>query len=277
MKRHAYVLAGDPAWLGHSVGSYYPFVDRIIVSYDRRGLSWSGHPMSVSQALERVRWLDRDAKVVLLPGDHSDPDRPVLQVETEQRQRALDAAGEGADWVLQLDTDEVPLNMTSLLGAIDSAHRTGADGLDYPLRDLYQQVSGGQFLERCGRLWTSQASFPGPVAVRAGTRLSHCRQAEVPLFRVDFAAHNTDPWHPARARVDAVVEKDKGIAHLSWVRSAEQMREKATTSGYASQIDWPVELRRWEWRRRHPLLTVVTTPLQARRSRFRLTFLPVPG
>lgn len=276
MKRHAYVLAGDPAWLGHSIGTYYPFVERIVVSYDRRGLSWSGHPMSVSKALERVRRLDRDGKVVLLPGDHSDPNRPVLHVETEQRQHALDAAGEGADWVLQLDTDEVPLRMASLLAALDRADRTGADGLDYPLRDLYQQVRGSTFLERCGRLWSTQASFPGPVAVRAGTRLSHCRQAEVPLFRVDFAAHNTDPWHPAHARVDAVIEAREGIAHLSWVRSAEQMAEKARTSGYASQLDWALELRRWEWRRRHPLLTVVATPSQDRRSRFRLSSLPVP-
>lgn len=276
MKRHAYVLAGDPAWLSHSVGSYYAFVDRIVVSYDRRGLSWSGHPMSVSKALDRVRGLDRDGKVVLLPGNHSDSDRHVLQVETEQRQQALDAASEDADWVLQLDTDEIPLRMESLLAALDRADRSGADGLDYPLRDLYQQVGGSTFLERCGRLWSTQASFPGPVAVRAGTRLNHCRQAEVPLYRVDFAAHNTDPWHPPSVRVDAVIDEQEGIAHLSWVRTVEQMTEKASTSGYASQVDWPVELRRWEWRRRHPFLTVAATPFQERRSRFRVTSLPVP-
>ena len=44
---------GDPAWIAQSIGSYYHLVDRIIVSYDRSGRSWAGHPFSV-----RSHWID---------------------------------------------------------------------------------------------------------------------------------------------------------------------------------------------------------------------------
>lgn len=110
MRLHAYVLAGDPAWATESLTSYYPLVDRVVVSFDRGHLSWSGRPMPVEAAIANLRLADPDGKIVLAPGNYSDPSRPFLDSETDQRQAALDAASEGADWVLQLDTDEIALD-----------------------------------------------------------------------------------------------------------------------------------------------------------------------
>lgn len=277
MRLNAYVLAGDPAWIPRSVGSYYDLVETIVVSYDRRHRSWSGAPLSVGAALDRLRSLDRDGKLRLLPGDHSDPGAKVLTNETEQRRQALEVAGEGADWVLQLDTDEILLDRAAFLAALAAGDRSGAAGLDYPLRDFYQRVGPGTFLEHCGRFWTDRAAYPGPVAVRAGTPLSHCRQTREPLYRVDFRTRNTDPWHPSDVPVHRVVARSQAIAHMSWVRSPEQMREKSVTSGYAAARDWSRELPRWERRGRHPWLTALSAPVRRREeNRFRLARPGVP-
>ena len=140
---------------------------------------------------------DPQGKILMLPGDHSDPDRFVLDVETEHRQSALDAASEGADWVIQLDTDELLPSPSAFAAQLALAEQRGADALEFPARIIYARTPSGRFLEQCGRLWTAQSAYPGPVAVRAGTRLSHARQAAgSPMHRVDVAPWNTDPAHP---------------------------------------------------------------------------------
>lgn len=262
MRLNAYVLAGDPAWARESLQSYYHLVDRVIVSFDQDQLSWSGHPLSVDESLRELHSADPQRKIVFLPGHFSDPSRLPLAIETEQRQSALDVAGEGCDWVLQLDTDEIVLDAESLLGQIAKADANGFDALDYPLRDFYQSIGHGRFLEHSGRWWTARANYPGPIAVRSGTRLGHCRQAEARLFRVDFASRNTDPWRPPDSPVHALIDPSSAIAHMSWARTGKEMREKTRVSGHARARDWPRELAAWEWRQRHPVATVLTTPFR---------------
>lgn len=275
----AYVLAGDPAWIPASLSSYYEMVDRIVVSYDQTGHSWSGHELLVDDSLRRLKDADPDGKMVFLPGAHSDPDRPALETETEQRQAALDAASVGAEWVIQLDTDEIVPDQAALLRAITDADARGFDAVHYPLRNIYQ-VAGerpGRYLEFCGRWWTDQAAYPGPVAVRAGTRLDHCRQAKVPTYRLDLRARNTDPAHPRDAIVHAVIPRDEAVVHMTGVRTVEQMKRKARTSGHADARSWQAIWRPWRLSRRFPHLVSLTSPL--RRSAFahlRLVRLTIP-
>lgn len=272
MRLNAYVLAGDPAWIPESLGAYYPLVDRIVVSFDSEHRSWSGAPLSVGAAIARLREIDAEDKIRLLPGRHSDPQRNVLDVETEQRQAALDAASEGADWVIQLDTDEILLDLGTFVRCLTAADHSGASALDYPMRDFYQHLRGDRFLEHSRRLWGDRAAYPGPVAVRVGTPLNHCRQTAADAYRVDFRRRNTDPWHPRNAPVHRTIHRRQGIAHMSWVRTSEQMAEKSRTSGYSRAYDWQEEIAKWEWRRTHPWLTVAATPFRTReRERFRLT------
>lgn len=276
IRLNAYVLAGDPAWVCESIGSYYDMVDRIVVSYDRSHRSWSGLPLSVEESLRRVDAADPDGKVVLLPGDHVIADRTLMGTETAQRQAALDAASDGADWVLQLDTDEILPSPDALRRQIVVADTAGAHAVDYPLRNIYAATIGDRFLEQCGRFWTTQASYPGPVAVRAATRLTVARQAGgVRHHRVDVAPRNTDPAHPRRTPVHAVIPREDAILHLSWVRSEEQMLEKRRVSGYAKNRDWDRDLARWRRRSRHPVLTAASAPF-ARRwwERYRVVELP---
>jgi len=262
MRLNAYVLAGDPAWAPESLGSYYHLVDRVIVAFDRNHRSWAGHPLQVDDAIRALRSADPENKIVLLPGSFSDPGRPTLEVETEHRQAALDAASDGCDWVLQLDTDEIVLAPAVLAQCLQVAAERGAQALDYPLRDFYQSLGNGRFLEHSGRFWSDRANYPGPVGVVSGSRLNHCRQLDVPHYRVDMSWRNTDPWHPRDTRVHAIVDAGEAIAHMSWVRTDKEMREKAVTSGYANAHNWSRDLPRWKWRQRHPILTAAATPFR---------------
>jgi hypothetical protein len=273
VKLHAYVLAGDPAWIPQSLGSFYALVDRIVVSYDADGLSWSGDPLSTRESLERITAADPDGKVLLRPGRFANPELMAMWAETAQRQDALDAASEGADWVLQLDTDEVVADPAALRAAIDAADSHAASALEYPARVFYARAESGRFLETCGRFWSTQSSYPGPIAVRSGTALSHARQAaKAPTYRVDVSPWNTDPARPATTRVHRVIGRDQALLHLSWVRTEAQMAEKRAVSGHARGRDWDRELDRWRRRMRHPLLAAAAAPLSRKPfERYRVT------
>lgn len=277
MRLNAYVLAGDPAWIEQSIASYYDHVSRIFVSYDASGRSWSGAPLSVDESLRRIAAVDPQSKVVLLPGEHVGKDgQHILTVETAQRQHALDAASDGADWVVQLDTDEIVPSMKPVLTHLEAAVARGATALEFPARMFYARAYDGRFLEHCGRWWTTQTGFPGPILVAAGARLTHARQAaDAPLYRVDVSPWNRDPAHGRGTRVHAVVPRDQAILHLSWVRTEEQMSEKSVVSGYANTKDWALDLRRWRRRAAHPRRTIAQTPFaRSALARFRLTRLP---
>lgn len=257
---NGYFLAGDPVYLAASVRSYYDAVRRIVVSYDADNLSWGGHPLDMSDSLRQAVSFDPDNKIELLPGHHSNPDRPLLDCETRQRQAALDHAARDADWVLQLDSDEIVPDLDAVLTCLHQADRAGAMALDYPARWLYSVSRRDTYLESSRRFWGVAASYPGPVAVRAGTQLRHCRQCSAEHFRVDLRARNTDPWRSSSAPVHRVVSHKQAILHFSWVRHVSELKAKAILSGHADTLDWEQAIQRWQWRGRHPWLASILTP-----------------
>ncbi|MDF8266500.1 hypothetical protein [Luteipulveratus flavus] len=274
MRLNAYVLAADPAWVEESIGSYYDLVDRIVVSYDGNGVSWTGAPIRVEESLQRIRALDVDRKMVEAPGHFARLDHEPLENETHQRLAAAALAGDGADWVLQLDTDEVMTSPAAFLGSLCDADVRGFDALDYPSRLLYQHVRDDLYLEQSRRFWGVAAAYPGPLAVRSGTPMVHCRQTASPTFRVDFRATNTDPAQGRRSPVHRVIGEDEAVMHYSWVRSVPEMRAKSRSSGHARAYQWEQEIARWERRQRRPWSAVGRTPLSGRsgggRDRLRL-------
>jgi hypothetical protein len=262
LRLNAYVLAADPSWIEESVTSYYHLVERIVVSYDETATSWTGVPISTEECLKRLRAVDVESKMEFRPGRYYRPDFHPLSNDTYQRQAAVDAASVGADWVLQLDTDEVLGDPDEFVRSLKAAQEQGFTGLEYPSRILYQHVRGRLYLEQCTRLWSVSAHYPGAMAVAAGSTLVHCRQADVRLFRVDFKDRNTDPSHPSEAPVHRVVRQAQGIIHYSWVRSESAMLEKSQSTGHAHDFDWDAVVRRWRARGRHPVRTVAGTPFR---------------
>lgn len=270
MRINAYIMAADPAWMEASVLSYYNFVGKIIVSYDADGLSWSGTPLPIQECLERLRKIDSEKKFRYCPGNFCRSHCNPMDNDTYQRQSALDFAGVNADWVLQLDTDEVIADAPVFLDCLAEAEQAGFPAMEYPARWLYKGLGKGRYLERCSRFWRTAAGFPGPVAVKPGTLLRNARQCRAPLFRVDFQQQNTDPCHGADAPVHRVIKASQGIHHYSWIRSEEELIRKTSAWGH-SQEDWDAEIRYWKWAGRHPLIASLATPLVRFPRRLRLT------
>lgn len=275
MRCTAYVLVADPSFLAASLRSYYDRVDRIVLSYDETATSWTGTPLPVERCLEIVREVDVEGKCTPAPGRYARLDHEPMANETFQRQEALDEASTDADWVLQLDTDEVMLDPDAFFTALGRAEDAGAGALEYPSRWLYSRVAPGRYLEASTPFGRPSASYPGPLAVRAGTTLAHARQADVPLYRVDLRPWNTDPRHPYDAIVHEVVPASSAVLHFSWVRSADTMRKKFGWSGHAADYSRPVVYQRWESRSRRPRTAAWTSPLR-RRDWYRLVTVAEP-
>lgn len=270
MRVNAYLLAADPAWLEPSVLSYYALAKRIVVSYDKDGLSWTGQRLPVDECLGRLRAIDTARKMDFRPGAFARPTRDLLDNDTHQRQEALNHASEGADWVLQIDTDEVVANPDTLVRALQRADACGRGGLDFPARWLYGRIPnwpGNFYLEGCSRLLGVAATY-GLAAVRAGTRLRVSRNADVSLWRVDYRHRNTDPWRPRDAIVDAVIGRREGMWHFSWVRTDEDLAAKGRSSAHVEDFDWEQALRLRGKQLRHPIRTAVLTPMSRQRTIF---------
>ena len=271
---NAYVLAADPWWIEESVLSYYDLVDRIVVSYDSDGLSWTGTSLPVEECLRRVKSIDRAGKCDFRPGKFAQPDRPPLDNDTAQRRVAHSQAADGADWVVQIDTDEVLLDAGEFLASVHEADSHGADGLEYPARFLYTRSPSGVFLEYARPGWRMLTNYPGPVAARSNAQPRHARQIDGSLYRVDIAPNNTDPRHPYNALVHRVISPDQAILHYSWVRSEDYMMRKVGWSGHAGTYSEPRQLKAWRRITRHPILSAACPQSGANREWFRLTTLP---
>jgi hypothetical protein len=272
---NAYVLAADPAWLAESVRSYYELAQRIVVSYDQSGRSWTGNPLPVDDCLARLKSLDPDGKLDFRPGDYARAGHHPMENDTYQRQQALRQAADGADWVIQLDTDEVVASLDIFRESMLEADAGDYDAFMYPARWLYQRIGADLFLEGSSRLWRRLASYPGPVAVRSGVELRHARQGGTKLYVAGFSDGNLPVYSLPPAPVRKVISVSDAILHFGWVRSDDGMAAKLTSWGHAHDRDWSQPLRRWRRAARHPLLAAALTPFQPDRlERVRISRIP---
>jgi hypothetical protein len=234
---NAYILAADPTWIRTSVMRYYDAIDRLIVCFDVQGRGWTGAPIDVEACLAAVRDIDHDGKVVLAPGDFSDPGRIPAQAESRQRQAALALAGEDADWVLQIDTDEVLPHVQPLLHLLQEAGERDIASVEWPMRVLYRRMAPGRYLQVVRRDGAVHIEYPGPVAVRPGTSLVHCRRADgrfvrpVPTSGVGSLQLAREP-EPNEVRIQHAMEVDDVIVHNSWGRSPAAVRAKVAAWGH---------------------------------------------
>lgn len=276
MRLKAYILAADPAWIEASVLSYYDIVEEIVVSYDQDGLGWTGVPIAVDVCLERLRAIDKDSKMRYVPGHYARLDYQPMENETFQRQCALDAASEGADWVLQLDTDEIIADKNAFLSSVESAAQQEYTAVDYPARWLYCSIGKDRYLEWCNRFWKLSAGYPGPLAVRAGTTLRHARQCDSSLFRVDFRTISTSTAHAKNVSIHHVVQPDQGVFHYSMVREEEELKMKFSSWGHANDKNWNPEFNRWIWSKRHPYIAALVSQFSRGKSKRPLRIIRAP-
>jgi hypothetical protein len=260
MRIAAYILAADPAWIEASVLSYYDHVDRIVVSFDENRTSWTGTPLGVDECLARLRAIDRDSKMEYCPGHYARLDHKPMDNETYQRQCALKVAGQDADWVLQLDTDEILPDGAGFVRRLREEIPVESDAVDWPMRTFFQKTKEGKFLEVASLTRRQVSAYPGPVAVRPRAVLAHARQIEGKRWRYDIRTCDTDPAAGTRP-VHGVIPQDDAIIHLSWVRSDQEIEDKLRSWGHNGGFDWRrymnhvwrVAPRRWRFTFRfHP-------------------------
>lgn len=277
MRISAYFLLGDPRWIDLSVAAIYSRVDKIIAVGDVNRLAWDGSPLPVDECVEILRHNDPERKVELRLADLVRPGRHPMLSDTEARRLALDGL-QDADWVLQLDADEILTSPSTFFAALDMADSHGADALDYPSRwilgrahvpfrhDIYLEASDG-----AGRI---AAHYPGPLAVRPQVHLNYSRRATCDYFRVDIRRHNSYHEYTRSHPVHWVVRPNEAVMHLSWVDRTGRTGKSTTQHGHRKDhlIDQAMTLA--GSRLRHPLRTVLTTPFRVSHGhphRLRLT------
>lgn len=238
MKIHAYVLAADPAWIEASVLSYYSLVDRIVVSFDSAQRGWTGAPIRVEECLERLRALDREGKMRYAPGTYARSGYTPMENETHQRQEAVRIAGVGADWVLQLDTDEVLPNPGALRDLLREAAARNVPAVEWPMRVLFRRQRSGQFLEVCAPGGRDRYEYPGPVAVRPEVTFVGARRTGTsflrPIVRGDCVSLQVCAAPaPGEQRLECL-EPGDAVVHNSWARTPESIRRKIGSWGHSA-------------------------------------------
>lgn len=230
MRLNAYVLLSDPTWLVRSVLSYYDHVDKIVASYDENGRSWTGEDRRdrMMWCVDRIRIIDHANKVVLAPGDFAEPG------ETSQRRDAAALAADGADWVLQIDTDEQLPRPTALL---DVLRETDADAVEWPMRVLYRRLTQHRYLEVRSADGGPHYDYPGPIALRAGVLPEKARH--VPSRATIRAAVDgvDEPTQPAVDTALVPISAADAIIHNSWGRRPASVLAKVRGWSHADEIN----------------------------------------
>ena len=227
MKYKAYILAADPNWIEASVLSYYDYVDEIIVSYDSDSKGWSGQPIPVEECLRRLRTIDKNHKMRFIGDSYYRPSHSPMDNDTYQRQCAIDEIGNTADWILELDTDEVLPNAKAFIERLAEVPKDKII-VYWPMRVFFQRTKAGRFLEVTTFLRRQYSEFPGPVATRPGVQLDCARRASsAPYWRFDIRHKNAD----------AVIPKDDAILHFSWVRSEDDILRKIRGWGHSKDFN----------------------------------------
>jgi hypothetical protein len=250
MKRiNAYILAADPTWIERSVNAYYPFVDRIVVSYDRNSRGWTGAPVPVEECLTRLSVLDGDRKMRFVGGDFSSPVKDPMENDTFQRGVALAHASEGAEWVLQLDTDEFLPAPHALLDSIESADKLGVVGVEWPMRVLYRRIGTTDALEVCAPDGGDHFEYIAPIAVRSGTALTHSRRTGQSMLRAVVRGDSRSlqlrrPLEKGEIREQRLHSRE-AIVHNSWARSPVEMMRKLASWSHSGTAAWLHFLLRW--------------------------------
>jgi hypothetical protein len=231
----AYLLAADPTWIEASVRAYYDRVEEIVVSYDRDGIGWAGSPIATEESLAALRALDVEAKMRFVAGDfHHLPTPP--ENEHLQRQGALEALTGRADWVLQVDTDEVLPDLDVVFESLRYAEDHNLPAVEWPMRVLFRHVRDDVYLAVTSHDGSLHVEYPGPIGIRPGATLVDARRCEGPFLRVVVggAAPALQLSRAPAAGEDRsfTITEGQAILHNSWARSPSVVRRKIRAWGH---------------------------------------------
>lgn len=264
MRLGAYVLAADPTWLRSSLQRYYDDLDVLVVLASSSDRGWTGAPVQARRCVDIVREVDVRGIAEVVRGDWTDPGNP-MAADTAQRQAGIDAIGDRVDWILQLDTDELLPDLGALREALHEAASLGVDAVEWPMRVLFRRLRRGAYVEVVARSGSPRFEYPGPIAVRPGTRLVDARRSDGrflrPVVRGDTESLQiARPAEPRELR-QPLLDPTVAILHNSWARPPKDVRAKVRSWGHGGSLKsslyywlvwWPAPLT-WRWLRSfHP-------------------------
>lgn len=240
---NAYILAADPEWITPSVLSYYQIIDKLFVSFDGESKGWTGVPVQVQSCLDQLRLIDPENKIVLIDGSYSSRELSPGDAETAQRQAAVDVAGDKADWILQVDTDEIVPDAQKLRRRLVEISDPIVDVVEWPMSSYFSSISTTQLLEVCNYRHSRPNAEAVPLAVRPRTKLKIMRYGRNPL--------RLRRKPPIQVKLKETVERiigrrvvaydqvpdDEVILHFSWVRSEAGIHAKVRSWGHASDFN----------------------------------------
>jgi hypothetical protein len=169
------------------------------------------------------------------PGRFAADGKNYLCAETRQRREALAHASPGADWVLQIDTDEVLPNWAPVRRALDLAESLQLAAVEWPLRVLFRRLPNGRYLEIVSDTGSPQYDY-ATVAVRPCSELIHCRKSAGPFLRLVVRGDRSSPdvrRPPSSEEHRAeLLHPGEAIWHNSWARSPSAVRRKIASWGH---------------------------------------------
>lgn len=234
----AYILPGDPVWLEKSLRQYYPFLADLVIPVPSDGRGWKGQPVPVDAVLRVIDRVDIRGISRQIEGRWRNAASPI-RAETAQRQAAIDACAERADWILQIDNDEYLPRPEALWRAIGEAEKRGLDAVEWPMRVLYRRTGRWVFevVTADGR---QRHDYPGPVAVRPGVQLVDARRTPAAYLRPTVRGDNLSLQLARDAEEGehrwAELEETDAIVHNSWARSPAEVWHKTRSWGHAQGI-----------------------------------------
>ncbi len=234
----AYVLASDPTWLRSSLARYYHLLDLLVVSASTTSTGWTGKPIAVRDCTEVIESLDVRKISTVVYGDFHSPKKP-MEADTLQRQHAIDALNAldpHLDWVLQIDTDEVIPSAERLLQLLSLADERGVDAVEWPMRVFYRRLRDGRYLQVVNADGSDHFEYPGPIAIRARSRVTEARQTAQSFLRPlvegdDQSLQIARPAGPQESR-ETCLAGDDAILHNSWARTRTDVRRKISSWGH---------------------------------------------
>lgn len=239
----AYLLAADPTWLRSSVTAYYDLVDELVVSYDEDGLGWTGAPVQTDRCLDMLRALDVSSKMRFVGGHFSRPADPLLG-DALQRAGAIGACDPAADWVVQLDADELLPDGRALLEAMEMANHNDLTAVEWPLQVLYRRLGPGRYLTVLNDDSSIHYDYGLAIAIRRDARLAGVRGVTGPRLRMAVrgdrrSLHQQHARSEGELRIDSL-EPSQAIIHNSWARSPSQLWHKTRSWGHHMPLKGPL-------------------------------------
>jgi hypothetical protein len=247
------VVQNDAETIERSVRSFYPYVDRIVVTSDQE-YGWSGKSITPDESLEVLAAVDTENKISIVTGSFA-RNADAMENETQQRRYTSQLLEEKAghlDWIAHIDADEQFLDFSSVIRAMKRASIVNR-AIYWRWLPVFNRTSDGRLLivtDSDGRI--KRESFP--LAHRVGVRLERARHPRLPSITCrGMLRWIYDPGDK--------LPVDQACLHFTFAKASNRVMEKLDTWGHSNEcrVDGFFELwkrSRDEWqdmRNFHPV------------------------